>query len=388
MKVMLVVIVLLSFFSRPGLSFLPHPLLQSERFVSSTCTKVSPSWTTLAAKRIPRTTNDIEQNGSKTIATPKRPQRSSVTTPTRAPHQFDHRLELARPFLSDVRTEIQKYKPNDDAPVLDLSSILPDQQSSQTELLGEHIPDDLTVAKNPIETLSLDKLFPGLQFSKHFAESADFRNALRMAIREDVFDTTELYHSLSEKAKRVLLLPDASLQGSWKCHNGHWRRKLSLEEACEASSPLRMIQLTAVLQKYLGSNAPSGDLFMDTMGALCGSSREASWTDVVGVSNRRVPHSWQLDACPSKSVLLGFPPLDNYSGLGVFPHFVKLADPFQRTASEADLSVALDSNLQIDENFIVRPLFAPHQEILIYSNRDVLCSEPDISYRTSCMRFS
>jgi hypothetical protein len=382
MRFLLVRITLLLSFFRSILSFLPH--LQSQHGRCSRPTEILPAGTTLSAKRIPR--SDIETSSNKTSATPKRPPRSVDTTPTRAPHQFDHRLEQARPFLSDVRAEIQKYTPNIDAPVLDLSSILKGQQSSQIELFGDIILGEQIVEDYRIATHSLDDLFPGLQFSKFFAQSMAFRNAVRRAIREDVFDTTEMYHSLSEKAKRVLLLPDTFLQGCWKCHNGHWCRNPSYEKAFDESPQLRMIQLTAVLHEYLGPDAPSGDFFMDTIGALCGSSPEASWTDVVGISNRRVPHAWQLDISPSKTVLLGFPPTDDFSGMGVFPHLVKVTYP-QMAGEETNHPDALDPNLQIDEKFIVRPLFAPHQEILIYTNRDVLCSEPDIAYRTSCMRF-
>jgi hypothetical protein len=90
-----------------------------------------------------------------------------------------------------------------------------------------------------------------------------------------------------------------------------------------------MNRLTAVLQQHLGDSALTGDAVMDTVGKLCGRKPSTHWIDiVVGVLTRRIPHSWHQDTgnLPknSKTVLLGFPPTDNYNGVGVFSHVVKL----------------------------------------------------------------
>ena len=384
---------LLLIVSRPIRSFVPH-LRQPgcSWFTVEKIAKISSTWTVLSAKRVPRANRE---NGSSTTQVAALQRRLSPNI-TRAPHQFDHRLELARPFIEDIQAELQKYNSNDDAPLLDLQAILQERQQVNLTCVEFYpldcIERDRIIENDHIVVYSLDELFPGLQFSDRFSQSAAFRNALRMAIREDVFDTTESYHSLSDKAKRVLLLPDASLQGSWKCQNGRWYRKPlgEISDAMEIGSPklLRMIQLTAVLQKYLGSSAPTGDVFMNTIGALCGSNASSLWTDTVGISKRRVPHSWQHDSVPSKTVVLGFPPDDDYQGLGVFPHFVKLNRSLLAADGSGSGPVDFDPNLLIEEDFIVRPRFALHREILAYSNVKVLTSEPDISFRTSCMRFS
>eukprot|EP00549_Striatella_unipunctata_P009845 CAMPEP_0118701588 /NCGR_PEP_ID=MMETSP0800-20121206/17346_1 /TAXON_ID=210618 ORGANISM="Striatella unipunctata, Strain CCMP2910" /NCGR_SAMPLE_ID=MMETSP0800 /ASSEMBLY_ACC=CAM_ASM_000638 /LENGTH=77 /DNA_ID=CAMNT_0006602549 /DNA_START=92 /DNA_END=325 /DNA_ORIENTATION=- len=41
----------------------------------------------------------------------------------------------------------------------------------------------------------------------------------------------------------------------------------------------------------------------------------------------------------------------------------------------------------VDEKFIVRPEFAIGKEVLVYSNKNVIYSNPDVTYRTSVMQF-
>ena len=41
----------------------------------------------------------------------------------------------------------------------------------------------------------------------------------------------------------------------------------------------------------------------------------------------------------------------------------------------------------ISEEFIVRPLYEKGRELLLYRDIDVLHSAPDVTYRTSIMRF-
>eukprot|EP00957_Ditylum_brightwellii_P116441 8881804-Ditylum_brightwellii.AAC.1 len=145
-------------------------------------------------------------------------------------------------------------------------------------------------------------------------------------MREDIFDTTPTYHRMSDKARKMLLLPDSSLQGSWKCENGGWSFP---SDGTEKEGQLRMKKLTSVLKQYLGTNAPTGDEFMDTIGSLCGPKPSTHWIDIVGVLDRRIPHSWHQDTGRSRNnntrtVLFGVPPKDNYDGIGVFSHVVKL----------------------------------------------------------------
>eukprot|EP00977_Amphora_coffeiformis_P009332 scaffold2120_cov169-Amphora_coffeaeformis.AAC.14 len=169
----------------------------------------------------------------------------------RAPHQFDHTQEEARPFIADPMEAIKAQDPNEDAEPYDLHR---SDDSAQERQLITH---------PHVATYSLDELFPGLSFSEIFNTSPDFRNELRDTMREDIFDTTPAYHGMSEKARKFLLLPDSSLQGSWKCQNGGWSRA----QGDEKDGP-RMQRLSKVLQAHLGDGAPMGDDFMDTIGKL------------------------------------------------------------------------------------------------------------------------
>lgn len=369
------------------------------------------SFTCLCAKRLPRS-KVSSQPSSATGADGPRATRSSPpsrqrdversnvgtaknTNSRRAPHQFDHTLEEARPFIADVRTEIRNQASNEEtAELLEL----PNSNSNSGAIIIEHAH---------FETRSLDDLFPGLEFSHTFATSQTFRTDLRQAMREDIFDTTPAYHGMSAKARTVLLLPDSSLQGSWKCHNGGWTRQPQPTIAADDTPPEettassddtnntapRMQRLTQILQQYLGNAAPTGDEFMDTIGALCGSQPRTHWIDIVGVLNRRVPHSWHQDTGRGSpqgntyTVLLGFPAHDNCNGTGVFSHLIRL-EREQWAPDEHPLhQPVLYGDLQARESQIVRPRFAPGREILRYRDVDVLHSSPDVAYRTSVMRF-
>ena len=302
----------------------------------------------------------------------------------RAPHQYDHRKEEARPFV-DGRTEIALQRPNEDAPVFSLpEGTAPGENGN-------------VISHDHIKTTSLDDLFPGLSFSDMFASSSEFRADLRSAMREDIFDSTPAYFEMSEKARKMLLLPDSSLQGSWKCQGGRWERKGSTDstnskgDTCTGTDH-RMKKLTQVLSKYLGEGAPTGDQMMDTIGALCGSNPSTHWIDIVGVQDRRIPHSWHQDTGRSPNgttmtVLLGFPPEDDHDNVGVFSHCIKLErERFALEEHPINEPIVYPS-LEVEEKFIVRPKFAKGREIIFYRDVDVLHSSPDVAWRASVMRF-
>jgi hypothetical protein len=324
----------------------------------------------LFARRVPRVVDTSSSTG------PKGPRRGTSTREPqspklkRAPHQFDHTLEEARPFVNALQ-EIQLQDSNDNAPVYELSN---------STTAGD------IITQNHIETFSLNDLFPNLDFSHKFATSTAFREDLRNSIRQDIFDTTPTYHGMSEKAKAILLLPDSSLQGSWKCQNGGWSRANNDDNLKRS----RMNRLTAVLQQHLGDGAPTGDAFMDTIGKLCGRKPSTHLIDIVGVLTRRIPHSWHQDTGNSpensKTVLLGFPPTDNYNGVGVFSHVVKLKREQFAQDGHSPMEPVLYKQ-DIDDEYIVRPKFAEGQEIIAYRDVHVLHSSPDVAYRTSVMRF-
>lgn len=320
--------------------------------------------------------------------------RAAASTPIqRAPHQFDHTKAEARPFV-DALAEIQTQDDNEDCDAFDLPSALGE----------DHNKVGSAIAHPHVKSYGLDDLFPGLGFSDTFAASTDFRTALRDAIRRDVFDTTPTYHGLAEKARNFLLLPDSSLQGSWKCREGGWSRPSDTTAAAAAEvkndatttgAQPRMHRVTQVLQDYLGTKAPTGDVFMDTIGNLCGAKPTTHWMDIVGVLTRRIPHSWHQDLASNNAttVLLGFPAVDNYDGVGVFSHVVKLQrEQWRDDKKDEDDVVSINEpvvfpTVSIDEEFILRPRFAKGKELIAYRDVDVLHSSPDIAYRSSVMRF-
>jgi hypothetical protein len=384
----------------------------------------------LSAKRVPRTetesertTLDSSERNKCPLQQPRRVRSTDPPVQRRAPHQFDHRQEQARPFIN-ATDEIQKQSSNEHA----ISLTLFDRNDGDERCTQQ----GQSIMQAHIEAYSLDTLFPGFQLSEVFASSTLFRNDLRDAIREDIFDTTPSYHHLSDKARRILLLPDSSLQGSWQCKTlpgtpRQWARpgesvvddkddSAVNSDTAHHHSSLRMTRLTKVLQAYLGPTAPSGDEFMDTIGGLCrkpNDTTDTHWMDIVGVLKRRVPHSWHQDTGRStdncRTVLWGFPPTDYYDGVGVFSHVIKLSHEqwkpsdtqsmvldqpiVYQNAKLEDAATAQQSaspDVQGDgalESYIVRPRFATGQEIIAYRDVDVLHSSPDIAYRTSLMRF-
>jgi len=305
--------------------------------------------------------------------------RSRTPTPNverkRAPHQFDHTKADARPFLEDAATFVKEQSPNEDAP----SYIFPEEGdlSEKTEVVeGSHIV-----------SMSLDDVFPNLDFSEKFCSTEEFRKQIRSSMREDIFDSTPTYAGMSEKARKMLLLPDSSLQGSWNC-------KQFTEGASdnEGGTNIRMHKLTNVLKEYLGEEAPTGDEFMETIGKLCGSKPSTHWIDIVGITDRKISHSWHQDTGSSPggdtmTVLLGFPKEDNYDGVGVFSHAVKLKH--ERLAPEGHPSnePVIYPGLVVDDEYIVKPRFAKGSEIILFRDIDTVHSAPDVAYRASVMRF-
>jgi hypothetical protein len=340
---------------------------------------------------------------------------TTTTTTRRAPHQYDHRTESARPFIQNVQQALKQYSTSIQPPqqqLFDLQSAITNGTTSTS--ISSSYSGNIIPPNQHYRYYSLNELFPTLNnISALFSASTSFRNDIRNAIRHDIFYSTPQYQNMSVKAQQILLLPDSSIQGTWKCD--HYRHRNAT-----STSSLRMIRLTATLQEYFGSDTDiTGDVFMETIGALCGPNRSTSssdednsnpqqyhhWIDIVGIKHRRVTHSWHQDTgrshgldcneqIPKKRTLLwGFPCEDDYDGIGVFSHII----PLQREQIAMDthpinVPIVYDDYILISnssglDEYIVRPTFRLGQEILVYSDTDVLHSAPDITYRTSCMRF-
>ena len=337
-----------------SLGFLFHPRMRS----SSTPCKLlmmSPATGPKAAgrrQRNPRRRLDDSSSGPK-------PQRRRRQLPNE-PEAFDGKAMSANQV------------PNEDAPGLDLEPML---CSQSIRCMTPDIRFENEVSTPAFAFMSLDDLFgPELGFSEKFNSDTQFRTDLRGAIRQDIFDTTPFYANLSEKAAAVLLLPDSSLEGSWR-----------MPESMD-----RMTKTTQVLREVLGHRAPTGDELLKTIGKLCGSKPSTHFIDIYGVQDRKISHSWHLDfgRSPenSRTVLWGFPPEDGYEGCGVFSHVV----PLQNECLAPDEHPRMEPILfdgSVNEEYIVRPKYQPGKELVTYRDIDVLHSAPDVTYRNSVMRF-
>eukprot|EP00980_Cylindrotheca_fusiformis_P028247 scaffold22589_cov138-Cylindrotheca_fusiformis.AAC.10 len=290
-----------------------------------------------------------------------KPPRQSRENPRKAPSSFDGRVLTA------------SQTPNENATPMNLEQVL---SNGQARCITENIVFANKVRIEHFTFLSLDDLFgKEVGLSDKFNSDRVFREELRSAIRQDIFDTTPFYTNLSAKAASLLMLPDSSLEGSWKIPD----------------SMDRMKKTTAVLSKALGENAPTGDELFQAIGNLCGKKPSTHFIDIYGVQDRNISHSFHLDsgrsvANSTRTVLWGWPREDQYDGCGVFSHVIPLEYECWAPEDHPRMEPVLFDGT-FEEQYIVRPRFQPGRELLIFRDVDVLHSAPDVTYRTSVMRF-
>jgi hypothetical protein len=290
--------------------------------------------------------------------------------------------------LFDGKLLTSRQVANLEAPFFDLESALASPNPSLRCMTPGLLYGENNKGGNEkvFEYMSLDDLFDNIQFgfSERFNADAEFRNQLRSAIRQDIFDTTPFYANLSEKAASILLLPDSSLEGSWRIRHD------------DNADEMRMKHTTQVLRDAFfdsvadTASLPTGDDLFRAIGKLCGSQASTHFIDIFGVQDRTINHSWHLDAGCSpgdcRTVLWGFPPENDYSGCGVFSHVVPLSKECLAPPDHNRMEPLLFDG-SVPEEFIVRPTYKMGRELLLYRDIDVLHSAPDVAYRTSIMRF-
>ena len=290
-----------------------------------------------------------------------------------SPKARTERRQRKEPAAFDGKSMAAAQTHNEEGSGLDLESTI--KEGGKLRCMTPDIGFGAEVASQPFTFMSLDDLFGAdLGFSEKFNTDKQFRVDLRTAIRKDIFDTTPFYANLSEKAMACLLLPDSSLEGSWRM----------------PESMNRMNQTTEILKGALGQEAPTGDELFKKIGELCGPKPTTHWIDIFGVQDRKISHSWHLDSGSSpensKTVLWGFPAEDHYEGCGVFSHVVPLQNECVAPKEHPRLEPILFDGT-VDEEYIVRPKYEPGRELTMYRDIDVIHSAPDVTYRTSIMRF-
>lgn len=226
-------------------------------------------------------------------------------------------------------------------------------------------------AKDYVKFVGLEDLFPGTGLANLFNTSADFRKGLRAAMRDDLFVSNERF---SDEVNAKLKDMGSSLMVSWS--------SVTDADSCP--------KISQVLDAH--DIQVEGELFMQTISQLChsGTVTTESLIDIVTIG-RTVTHSWHQDSGQDQvTVMFGFPPVDDYSGPGVFSHCVKLSHALVQPGNEGE--VIEWERYQpypgdIPEENIIRPIYRKGSEIMVYNDAAHLHSAPDSIHRESVWRF-
>ena len=218
--------------------------------------------------------------------------------------------------------------------------------------------------------VSLDDLFPGSGLSEAWDTRAELRTVLRRALRADLFPRPPKWDDRQFALATEL---GSACMVTW--------RQSADAAPCEAFSAAFAAHDVAL----------SGRRFVEGMGSLCGSRPHGSLIDIVPLK-RVVAHSWHQDCgISSDTVLLGFPPRDEYVGGGVFSSHVKLSHPLRPSEGEQHGAVVEYEKLAgaqtIPEEFVLRPLYGRGREIWVSDDAAHLHSTPDRQLRECLWRF-
>ena len=202
----------------------------------------------------------------------------------------------------DKKYTLLQLQPNEDAfcySSLSLATSLLSSSSSSSSSLP--LPPSLSpvlITDEHIKFYSFDDIFgSNVCFSELFNSNSDFRKDLRIAARNDFFVKDE---TITNEMNNLLKDPRSSMSSSW------------------GKDTIEYPSLTNVFQKYKFSSI-TGKVFISELTKLCPDTpnRFNSWMDIIGVKNKAVNHSWHQDSgLFQKTVMVGFPPQNNYEGLG------------------------------------------------------------------------
>lgn len=231
-----------------------------------------------------------------------------------------------------------------------------------------------------VRYFSLGTLFPEAPgFAEAFDGDAAFRQKLRWAAREDLFDPIARF---SAKANAKL----KAMDGSLLC---------SLRPPERRGVPRPLKELTTVFEEQ-GWPQLSGALFMERLFSLCGEISyvvqdrvrpSGSFSDIVAPICRE--HRWHQDSGWDKlTLLLGFPAEDGFTGEGVFSHVARLSHalPVPAEAVPVVFGETACAGERLPEECVWRPPYAKGFELLAYRDSATLHSAPDRGRREALWR--
>ena len=245
------------------------------------------------------------------------------------------------------------YRAWNDVEVFDVPS---DLRRPGAEAVVEHV-----------KFFGLEELFPSTGLQEKFNADAAFRTAIRRAIRDDLFVPDP---NASDKVNAAISSLSSSLMVNWK------------------SSRTGYASLTKVFADNAVQNL-TGENFIQTLGKLCGPVSHGSLIDITSTGRKQERHSWHQDSGLDRfTVMVGFPPESNWTGVGVFRHSCKLSHPLRQDGDEGEVIQWEDYEAgELPVSAIGRPEYSPGREVMVYCDATHLHSAPDETNRESVWRF-
>lgn len=230
--------------------------------------------------------------------------------------------------------------------------------------------------------VSLEELFPGTGLAEAWDTRSSLRTAIRQALRDDLFAPLLRGRTAAQVAAATSL--ESACMISWS-------------NAVKAADEGRLSfdRFTAALRAN-GVSSIDGLTFVRTLGNLCGPTPHGSLIDITPL-RREVAHSWHQDCgIAQNTVLLGFPPRDQYVGGGVFSSHVQLSHPLRPSDGATHGSVVEYERLSlsdgapppsIPDEYVLRPVYSRGREVWVSDDAAHLHSTPDCQLREALWRF-
>ena len=211
----------------------------------------------------------------------------------------------------------------------------PSNENAPSILLDSALGPAEKVEALPLIFYGLDELFKDSGLGDAFHSSASFRTDIRNAMRADF--------GMGSKDKLSSVM-------------GDWRHQTSYDQLTKTFES-NQIDLT-------------GPVFVSTLTSLLEDRGHqfGSWIDIRSRrdnTKRSFDHSWHQDSGLDQfTAMVGFPPCDDYSGIGVWSHVIKLRQRLPPPISPGP-RVFTESFAQ---EYVVRPAYCRGREIMVYND--------------------